>query len=277
MKNVQIQSHTGKQIRSFIDWEKHALPPDRKELHWKGGRSAFELGRSWTLDGAPSVPFELARILDSHEGTRGTVVLSGITEHETTLPFSSRGARCHDLALRAEQEGCAVTICVEAKADEPFGGTVAEEIRKARKRPTTRFPQRLDWLTRSLLGIPAFMDGHGTVLCNVIANLPYQLLSGVAGTLLEAKLQRSTKAVFLVHEFRTMETVDAKLIANANALNSFLRLLKSTNQVSGEEMTLEVGQIIGPISIVERPVAGTAVAPSHVPLFVGKLRTDRLV
>jgi len=147
MKNVQIKSQVGEPIRSFSDWEKHALPPDRRERHWKESRSAFELGRSWTANGEPTVPRELIQLLDSHEGTRSTVIVSGITEHETALPpLSSRGPRCHDLALQAEQDGCAVTVCIEAKADESFGGTVAEELRKAKRRPVTKFPERLTGL-----------------------------------------------------------------------------------------------------------------------------------
>lgn len=277
MTNVQIKSHAGEPIRSFRDWERHALPPDRRERHWKEGRSAFELGRIWTASGEPTVPCELTRLLDSHEGTRRTVILSGITEHETPLPpLGSRGPRCHDLALRAEQDGCAVTICIEAKADESFGGTVAEELRSAKKRPVTRFPERLDWLTRSLLGLPAFKDNQFLVLSDVVAKLPYQLLSAIGGTLLEAQLQKASKAVFLVHEFRTMSTVDAKLDANANELNAFLHLLQSANKAGGEDLKLESGRLIGPISITDRPVAGALKIPHQIQLFIGKIRTDRL-
>jgi hypothetical protein len=277
MRNVQIKGCAGEPIRSFGDWEKLALPPDRKQRHWKEGRSAFELGCIWTASGEPAVPCELTQLLDSHEGTRRTVILSGITEHETTLPpLGSRGPRCHDLALRAEQDGCAVTICIEAKADESFGGTVGEELRSARKRPVTRFPERLDWLTRSLLGIPAFKDNQFLVLSDVVAKLPYQLLSAIGGTLLEAQLQKASKAVFLVHEFRTMSTVDAKLDANANELNTFLHLLQSANKGGGEDLKLESGRLIGPISITDHPVAGAIKVPCDIPLFIGKIRTDRL-
>ena len=41
---VEIKGYAEEQIRSFGDWEKHALPPNRKG-HWKEGRSAFELAR----------------------------------------------------------------------------------------------------------------------------------------------------------------------------------------------------------------------------------------
>ena len=63
----------------------------------------FELGRSWTAHGEPALPRELMELLDSHEGTRRTVILSGVTQHETTLPFGTRGPRCHDLVLEANR------------------------------------------------------------------------------------------------------------------------------------------------------------------------------
>ncbi|MGI8744385.1 MAG: DUF6946 family protein [Bryobacteraceae bacterium] len=69
--------------------------------------------------GEPGVPAELLQLLDSHQATSGAVVRSGITEHETILPFGNRGAHCHDLALQAEHGGV-MTICIEAKADESF-------------------------------------------------------------------------------------------------------------------------------------------------------------
>jgi hypothetical protein len=276
MRNVQIKGYNGELIRSFSDWEKHALPPERKELQWKESRSEFELGRSWTAHGEPAVPRELAELLDSHEGTRRTVILSGITQHETILPFGTRGPRCHDLVLDGEQDGCTVTICIEAKADESFGGKVAEELRKARKRPVTRFPERLDWLTRSLLGLPGFKDDHSLVVSDVVANLPYQLLSAIGGTLLEARLKGASKAVFIVHEFRTRSTVDAKMDDNASALNGFLHFLQPTNSGGIEELEFECGHIVGPISLTDHPIAGTIKIPYNIPLFIGKISTDRL-
>jgi hypothetical protein len=172
MRTVGIRGHGEQQIRSFGDWEKHALPPGRKALHWKESHSAYELGRSWTRSGEPAGPAELVQLLESQESTRGTVITSGITERQTILPFGDRGPRCHDLALRAERNDGVMTICIEAKADEPFGATVAQELRKAKKRPVTRFPERLDWLTRSLLGVPAFKDDEHLVLSDVVSCLP---------------------------------------------------------------------------------------------------------
>lgn len=270
-------------IRSFDDWESHALPPARKELHWETDRSACELGRIWTAGGEPAVPRQLAQLLESHEGTRRMVILSGITERETPLPFGNRGPRCHDLALQAEQDGRVVTICIEAKADESFGGTITEELSAARKRAAkregghTRFPERLDWLTHSLLGLRAFEDAQHQVLDGVVADLPYQLLPAIAGTLLEAEHLNASKAVFVVHEFRTAKTADANLDANADALNRFLRVFLSANGAgAGEDFALENGHIVGPILVAKRRVTGADRIPSEIPLFIGKIRTDLL-
>jgi hypothetical protein len=270
-------------IRSFDDWESYALPPARNELHWEPGRSACELGRIWTAGGEPAVPHQLVQLLESHEGTRGMAILSGITERETPLPFGNRGPRCHDLALQAEQDGRVVTICIEAKADESFGGTVTRELSTARKRAAkregghTRFPERLDWLTRSVLGLRAFEDAQHQVLDGAVADLPYQLLPAIAGTLLEAGHRKASKAVFVVHEFRTAKTADANLDANAEALNRFLRLFLSANGANSDEtFELGCGRIVGPISVTERHVEGTNKIPSDIPLFVGKIRTDLL-
>jgi hypothetical protein len=210
-------------------------------------------------------------------------ILSGITERETPLPFGNRGPRCHDLALQAERDGRVVTICIEAKADESFGGTITQELSSARKGAAkrenghTRFPERLDWLTHSLLGLRAFEGAQHQVLDEIVADLPYQLLPAIAGTMLEAEHLKASKAVFVVHEFRTAKTADANLDANADVLNRFLRLFLSANGASaGQNFRLENGQIIGPVQIPERPVTGIDRIPSDIPLYIGKIRTDLL-
>lgn len=152
-----------------------------------------------------------------------------------------------------------------------------EELEKARRRSLeTKFPERLDWLTRSLLGLRSFLDEKRRVLSASISSLPYQLLSGIGGTLLEAQCQHSTAAIFVVHEFRTTATVDSKLETNAKALNSFLRLLCRANSREDQNFQLDPGQMIGPISIVEHPPVESTSMLSDMPLFVGKIRTDRL-
>jgi hypothetical protein len=233
------------------------MRPERKLKHWEEGRSAFELCRVWMEHGEPSVPLELVQLLESHDTTKGSVIRCGTTEHETNLPFGNRWPRCHDLALKADQSDSIVTICIEAKVDETFGGTVKEELSKARNRPVTKFPERLDWLTRSLLGVPAFDDEEHAVLSSVIAQTPYQLLS-----------------VLVVHEFRTALTTDDKMDANASALDHFLRLLLAWNNAADETFQLQRGKLFGPVQIVERTAAGLRRIPFNIQLFIGKIRTD---
>lgn len=109
-----------------------------------------------------------------------------------------------------------------------------------------------------------------------VADLPYQLLSAIGGALIEAENRHASKTIFVVHEFRTVATEDANLDANADALNRFLGLLLSANQGVVENFKLERGHIIGPISITDRPVPGADKIPHHIPLFIGKIRTDLL-
>lgn len=251
------------------------MPADRKLKHWQEGRSAFELARTWTANGEPAVPAVLTELLNSHDATRGTLIRSGITEHETALPPGTHGPRCHDLALFAEQGNTAVTVCVEAKADETFGATVGDELRNAEKRPVTTFPERLNWLTSSLLGLPAFKSEDRNALSDQLRKLPYQLLTAMAGTLLEAELRRSAKAILVIHEFRTPKTDDKKMERNATELNRFLRLLLQQNGKADENFQLRRGQLLGPLLLLKRSVEGARKLPCQISLFIGKIRTDR--
>jgi hypothetical protein len=196
--------------------------------------------------------------LESNEATSGIVLSRGVIEHETHLPFGNRGARCHDLALYGEQNGHAVTVCIESKADESFGGTIERELLKAKERRGTRFPERLNWLTSSLLGTNAFEDAECSKLSPDVAQLPYQLLTAIAGTLLEAECQNAAKAVFVVHEFRTAATLDSKLDFNAAALNAFIDRLLRTNSQRIEVFEFEASKIVGPLLINESELGDLA-------------------
>ncbi|MFZ0467162.1 MAG: hypothetical protein WAL78_15825, partial [Candidatus Acidiferrales bacterium] len=230
----------------------------------------------WTVNGEPAVPTVLTELLNSRDATRGAVIRNGIADHETQLPPGTHGPRCHDLALFGEQGQSAITICVEAKADERFGAPVVDELRNAKKRRGTRFLDRLDWLTRSLLGLPAFKDEGRNTVSDEIRNLPYQLLTATAGTLIEAENQHSAKAILVIHEFRTLKTDDEKMERNAAELNSFLRLLLQQNGAPDGNLQLHCGQLIGPLPLIERSVEKDRKMPYQIPFFVGKISTDRV-
>ena len=149
-------------------------------------------------------------------------------------------------------------------------GTVEKELGKARKRVGTRFPDRLNWLTSSLLGTNAFEDAACSKLSPDVAQLPYQLLTAIAGTLLEADCQKAAKAVFVVHEFRTPATLDSKLDFNAVTLNAFIDRFLSANSRRTGVFEFETSKIVGPILVNEQPTASAIKIPGHIPLFVGK-------
>lgn len=179
-----------------------------------------------------------SELLNSHEDLRDVEILSGFVEHETKLPFGERGPRCHDLMVCAVRHGEPVTICIEAKADEAFGGTIQAELEKVLASATkrsgdTRFPERLDWLTRFLFGESVFMSMGITTLEPAFSGLFYQLLSAIGGTLIEAKIQCAGAAVLIFNEFRTHATEDRKLQLNAEALDSFLRVFLHANGRAG--------------------------------------------
>jgi hypothetical protein len=75
---------------------------------------------------------------------------------------------------------------------------------------------------------------------------------------------------------RCLEIVQpANLDANAVASSRFLRLFLLTNGTgTSEDFALQDRQVIGPISIAERLPAYATKIPYHIPLFVGKIRTD---
>jgi len=63
--------------------------------------------------------------------------------------------------------------------------------------------------------------------------------------LLEAEHSKASKAVFVVHEFRTAKTVDTKLEANADGLNRFLRVFVSANGAdTGDNFELRCCDIV---------------------------------
>ena len=143
------------------------------------------------------------------------------------------------------------------------------------KNPRTTFPDRLEWLTTSLLGLRSFPEGNLNL--NQPARwLPYQLLSGVAGTLLEAEAAQASTAIFLIHEFKTRLTKDLNHMRNSETLSRFLNLLCEANDIPPLGRSIEQ-EMLGPIFFAHSPSARERHAPRHLPhlpLYVGKIVTD---
>jgi len=284
-----LRSRSWEPIRTMDEWR------DRRKAVNEGfveAKSAWEIGNAWVSGGVPSVPDEFQALLDSHEQTRGTSVHWGIVEHKTPLRFPS-GPRNHDLALCCYRNRKRVVIGIEAKANDGLAGTLKKDLlaafKKHGKNERTNKDARVDWLTRALLGFasplaagPTGTESYEQLLHDGILSLPYQLFAGVAGTLLEAKAHRASGAIFAVHQFRTRLTDDYKIEADERLLDSFVHKLVERNRSTVLQVSASVplrwGKLIGPIFLDERDCGESRWnMPTTIPLFVGKVLTNRLV
>jgi hypothetical protein len=242
----------GRLIRSLADWEQYA--PPKSPRHWVDGRSAKEVARAWLEGGGATMPQEVREVLSSHP--RFGDVLSWDAEPEARLRFDDFPGepRNSDLLVIANDSFGPYVLAVEAKADEPYGATLAEALGAALERrienPRSNGIARIEGLATLLLrprsaGLPKAGD------------LRYQLLTACAGALAEARRRRSARAVMLVHELITPATSDLNHARNASDLRLFL------SRISGRtEMRVRDGELQGPF--VFTPYAG-------VELFVGKV------
>ncbi len=175
-----IRSRHGDEISSVEEWGRLAGPAAAQ--HWKDGRSAKELAKSWIAGDGPQR--FLRELFNGLENTRQLRIEEAVAEEQIAFDGFPGGKRNHDLLIRGRCAGGPVVIGLEAKADETFGQTIAKYRRDAlvvrASGKTTNAPERLENLLSdigeiSLTQTPSFGD------------LRYQLLSGVAGTLAAAE------------------------------------------------------------------------------------------
>jgi hypothetical protein len=237
---------SGKQITTLEEW-----PRPKSDDQWKSGRSAMEAARSW-LSG---VPAEVVALLSTHPDL-GELTLER-AEPEALIRFDSfAGPRNADLALWARtRSGAAVAITVEAKVDEPFGATVADTFADCLERlvenPRSGGVSRIFGLAQALFRTLRKPQ-------SVVADLRYQLLTAVAGTLAHAEFIGAKQAVLVIHEFPKLG-VPAKLEANAKDLGAFVA------RISDGAIRLEAGKLAGPITVPGQPLFENPVA-----LYIGK-------
>jgi hypothetical protein len=152
---------------------------------------------------------DLLGALAKHRNLTNLVVQSATVEKKTRFDNYGGNPRNHDLVLHAATaDGAPVVVCVEAKAGEKLGKTVAEETTAARKAKEanrrSNAPARIDDLVKRLCRLP--QDD------TKVAAMRYQLLTGWAGTLADA--EGAAHAVFALHEFRTDQRPDDKSAIN---------------------------------------------------------------
>lgn len=214
----------------------------------------MELARAWFRGGQLAVPKEFEALLADSPRLESLTLETGIPELVTTLPERGEG-RNHDLWLLGNTPSEQITICVEAKADEPFGDkTVGEYWNYAMRRlevgEKTKVPNRIEALLQMVNEESTQPDETPW------SEVQYQLLTSICGTALQAIVDRSSLAVLIVHVFRTDSTIQEKIARNQSAFNRFVRILTGSH-----EDDVRNGYLYGPI-----PVGG-------VECLVGKVET----
>lgn len=230
MNSLVIKNRAGQPITDWQDWT-----PPKQSFHWKAGRSAMELAKSWLPSATPRCPLELTALFETNSLTASFQLEEGHPEFVTPLPERGEG-RNHDMMLTGTTASGKAVLCIEAKVDEAFGLKIGEYWHKAKGsgRPT-RAPERIQSLLEIVFGTNSLPDQQPW------CDLRYQLLTGIAGTLLQAAHEQAPVGVFVVHEFQTSLANPKLLTANAQDYQRFVELLFSVSAVN-------TGEIYGPHS-----------------------------
>lgn len=220
---MKIEIKKTVRITNENDWFLVA-PPKGKEKQWKDGYSAKELAKFVTSDQKKFTG--LIKSLVKEVVNR--VPKSFVAEPEaiTSLPGSGLG-RNHDLLLYNDY----LIIGIEAKVNEPYGESIGSEY--FNPKTTKNKQQRIDELMNIIVPKRTLNDLE-------ISNLRYQLFTGTAGTLIEARKRGIKKCIFLVLSFR-YEDEDTNH-KNEESFTKFVEIVcegqdKNTFSVEGESIT----------------------------------------
>jgi hypothetical protein len=260
-----IQS--GREIRTMEDWLLLAGPKEGI-AQWAHGRSAMETARAWLRGGRPAVPKELSALLESCEQTANFRPLYAIPELVTKLDEFRGEHRNHDLVVVGIARGGRTLLGIEAKADEPFGSMrTGVYLEKSSRKPRSNAPERIRRLVRALFG-PSALNSDQVV--EPYASLRYQLLTALAGTLIEGRRRFAEQAILLVHEFTSASvqelgyagTKGAALARNDEDWRALVSAL-------GASAARESAHLAGPLR-----VPGSDLIPPEMPFFLGKAGVD---
>ena len=141
----------------------------------------------------------------------------------------------------------------------PFGSTWPTAQKKRDRGEATNAAERLEGLVGALIDHRSSTDER-------VADLRYQLLSGVAGAIAAAVDYEATSAVFFVHNFVTDETTAALRERNAQDLRNFATTAFNVDLPDAAEPPW----CVGPLPF---PGNTTRLSP-EVSLYLGKAATD---
>jgi hypothetical protein len=249
---LRLDSPNGQAIRSFRDWLPLAHPPDAA-VEWKDFHSAKELARAYFRTGSPSVPEEMAALLDSRSETQGFQIEAAVAGKSIVAATHWAKKRHSDLLLYGQRGQEKMVIAVEAVADQPFGDTIDDTLLHAAT-PDNPRPGMIYDLSRAVFGRP--IDAG-------LRRLRYQLLHGLAATIIEAENQRAAFAVFVVHEFLSLTLDFDRVMCNHEDLAEFVHSVPRWH-----EERLSCGTLLPPAT-----ARGEMGIPTDIPFSLGRIRT----
>lgn len=240
---MRIVGTGARAIDSLEGWRRLAAPASG-DAQWVEGRSAQESARAWLRARDVGVPPALATLVDSRPETAGMRVALVRPEARIRLGDERGNTRNADILAFGIGPGGRTLMTVEAKADETFGPTVSEALNNPRLPVKSRLPERVRRLARLL-----FAEETD------IGALRYQLIHGLAATVLEAERCAAEQAVFAIHEFRGQKTSDTRLRRNSDDFDAFLHALGAEPPAPGNLTLIRLQQYAPPVFI------GRAVTP----------------
>ena len=251
----------GKEIASVWSWFA-AAPPKGGDRQWKPKHSAMELARAWTARGHVAMPDDIRCVLDSNPDTSQFVALDVLPEHVTPLDEYRGEARNHDLIAIGRAAAGPTLLAIEAKALEPLGPRLFEQLEGAAGKSASKIPARLGRVCEMLFGTDPVDPRSGQIKDSALRLLRYQLLTAAAGAAIEAARHGCVQAVLLVNQFAQRGPDGGFAVPAGSTLDTdlprFVQRLGWTEPFSDATLA-------GPFGVP---------APHNIRLFVAKLTSE---
>jgi hypothetical protein len=164
------------------DWSRFLAEPK----HWKKGYSAMSLAMCWQeADGFPESVKTVFK-QSAHTLFHDTEMLLAIPEHQVPLPGGPASSQ-NDIFILAKGGGQLISITVEGKVSEPFGG---KSVYDWYQDPSMGKMKRLKFLCCEL-----------DVRPDDVMDVRYQLLHRSVSAILEAQRFNAPNALMMIHSF----------------------------------------------------------------------------
>lgn len=239
-----------------------AAPPKGGDRQWKRKHSAMELALAWTSAGRVAVPDDVRRMLAGHSDTVGFVALDVLPEHVTSLDEYRGEGRNHDLVVIGRAAAGPTLLAIEAKALEPLGPRLFEQLESAAGKRGSNIPARLGGLCQMLFGSDPVDPRDGQIKDETLKLMRYQLLTAAAGAAIEAARHGCVQAVLVINQFAAR---DPDGVFDVPAESTLDTDVAGFVQALGWTDAFNDGTVAGPFAVA---------APHHVRLHVAKLTSD---